>query len=273
MPLQNKSKLFAKSNNLNKITIPILFIVTLFLIIFNKTDYYLIDKIKSTGIDVINPVSKVISYPIVFTVKTVNFINKLRLAKKENIELREELIRLKKWQIIALKNSKENNAYKKLLNSTSNDLNIIKTAMIIQHLPKLYTRSIIINAGLNHHVEKNFAVINERGLIGKIISVAKNSSKVLLINDQNSSIPVKSHNRDFFAIMKGSPEGKYLVSSFIKDNQKPLVGDILVTSGRVNIYPQNILVGKIISVSNGKIIALPYVDIKNIEFVQIIKNN
>ena len=94
-----------------------------------------------------------------------------------------------------------------------------------------------------------------------------------MINDQNSSIPVKSHNRDFFAIMKGSPEGKYLVSSFIKDNQKPLVGDILVTSGRVNIYPQNILVGKIINVSNDKIIALPYVDIKNIEFVQIIKNN
>ena len=60
---------------------------------------------------------------------------------------------------------------------------------------------------------------------------------------------------------------------FIKDNKKPLVGDLLVTSGNVNHFPQNILVGKIISVSDEKIIALPFVDIKNLEFVQIVKNN
>ena len=64
--------------------------------------------------------------------------------------------------------------------------------------------------GFDHQVEKNFAVINERGLVGRIILVTKNNSKVLLINDQNSSVPVKSYNRDFYAIMKGSIDGKYV---------------------------------------------------------------
>ena len=63
------------------------------------------------------------------------------------------------------------------------------------------------------------------------------------------------------------------IDPFTKDNKRPLVGDLLVTSGNVNHFPQNILVGKIISVSDEKIIALPFVDIKNLEFVQIVKNN
>ena len=273
MPSHNKSRLFVKSKNIQNFTIPILFILTFLLILFNKTDYFLINKIKNTGVDVVNPISKVISYPISETIKIVNLINDLRLTKKENIKLKEEIARLKKWQKLALITNKENKAYKKLLNSTSNDLNIVKTATIIHQSPTLYTRSIIVNAGLDHQVEKNFVVINERGLVGKIIFVTKNNSKVLLLNDQNSSIPVRSANKDFFAVMKGSADGKYLVSSFTKDNKKPLIGDLLVTSGNANHFPQNILVGKIISVSDEKIIALPFVDIKNLEFVQIVKNN
>ena len=46
-----------------------------------------------------------------------------------------------------------------------------------------------------------------------------------------------------------------------------------MTSGNANLYPQNILVGKIISVDDEKIIALPFIDTKNLEFIQIVKNN
>ena len=272
MPIQNKSKIFVKSKTVKNFIIPIFFVFTFLLVFFNKTDYFLVNKIKSTGIDVVNPISQFIFYPIDVTIKTVDIINDLRLVKRENIKLKEEIIRLKKWQTLAFKNSRENNAYKKLLNSTSNDLNIIKTAAIVHHSPKLYLRSIIINAGLDHKVEKNFAVINERGLVGKTILVTKRNSKVLLINDQNSSVPVRSVSRDFYAVMQGSVDGKFLISSFIKDNKKPLVGDLLVTSGNGEIYPQNILVGKIISISDEKVIALPFVDINSLEFVQIIKN-
>ena len=87
-----------------------------------------------------------------------------------------------------------------------------------------------------------------------------------------SSVSVRSNNSDFYAIMKGSKDARYLVSSFIKDYKRPLIGDILVTSGSPGIYPKNILVGKVISVTDEKIIALPFVDLRNIEFVQIIKN-
>ena len=65
------------------------------------------------------------------------------------------------------------------------------------------------------------AVINERGLVGKVISSSKNNSRILLINDQNSSVPVINMSKSFNAIIKGTPDGKYLTSSFVKDNKKP----------------------------------------------------
>ena len=241
MPLQNKSKFFVKSNKIKNITIPFLFILTFLLVLFNKTDYFLIYKIKSTGIEIIGPISNAISYPLRTTFNTINTINDLRVSSRENIKLKEEIIRLKKWQSLALKNITENNAYKKLLNSTANDLNIIKTAAVTHYSPELYTKSIIVNAGFDNQLDKNFPVINERGLVGKIIFVTKNNSKVLLITDQNSSVPVRSMNREFYAVMTGSKDGKYLISSFIKDNKKPLIGEILITSGRVDIYPKNII--------------------------------
>ena len=267
------SKIFIKSKSIKNSTVPILFILTFILVLFNKTDYFLINKIKNSGADVIIPISKIISYPIDLLSNSVIYISELRLAKKENSKLKEEIIRLKKWQILALKNTNENSAYKKLLNSTSNELNIIKTALVNYHSPKIYAKLVKVNAGLNFQLEENYPVINERGLVGKIILVSNNNSNILLINDQNFSVPIKSHNKELYAILKGEANGKYLISSFIKDNKKFSVGDILVTSGNAGIFPKNILVGKIIKISDGKIIALPFVDTKNLEFVQIIKNN
>ena len=72
MALQNKSRLFVKSKNLKNITIPILFVLTFFLIFFNKTDYYIVEKFKTHSLDYIIPTAKIIAYPVNFAKKTRN---------------------------------------------------------------------------------------------------------------------------------------------------------------------------------------------------------
>ena len=77
----------------------------------------------------------------------------MRFVKKENLRLKEEIIRLKKWQTLAIKNSRENNAFKKLLNSTSINSNVIKTAAVISQTPNIYAKIITINAGQQNNIE------------------------------------------------------------------------------------------------------------------------
>ena len=273
MSQRKKIRFFAKTKSLNTLIVPFLFILTFVLIFFNKTDYVLVYKIKNFGIDVISPISRIVSSPAKVTVDTINYFNDLRNFERENYKLKQEIKRLKKWQTIAIQNSRENRAYKKLLNSTSDTFKVLKTTSVISQSPSIYSKTIIINAGSNYGIKDNHAVINERGLVGKIISVSKNNSKVLLINDQNSSVPVTVFGKEIFAIMKGSPDGKYLISSFVKDEKKFKKGDILLTSGNGNIFPKDTLVGKIIKIKDKEITAIPFTDLYNLEFLQVIDNN
>jgi rod shape-determining protein MreC len=269
---KNKIKFFTKTKSLNNILLPILFILTFILIFFNKTDHFLIYKIKTIGINVINPISKVISSPTQTIQYFVESINEYRTIKKENVKLKEEIYRLKKWQTLAIKIDRENLAYKKLLNSTTNDMKLVKTAYVLSRTPNIYSKTININAGLNDEIKKNMPVINERGLVGKVVFTTENKSSILLINDKNSYIPVKVMGSENFAIINGTNQGKYLVSSFVKQEKKITIGSILVTSGNGNIFPQDILVGKVIDKKNDKLFVLPFVDLDNLEFVQILNN-
>ena len=267
-----KTSSFAKKKSIPSFLLPLLFLLTFFLIIFNKTDYFLIDKVKGYGVDYLLPVTKVISTPVT-TISNLSLrIQNIQYLENENLQLKEEIIRLKKWQTLAIKNSRENRVFKKLLNSTSHQVDIIKTASVINQTPGLYTKQVIINAGLNYNIVKDLAVINEKGLVGKTILSTNSNSKVLLINDSSSSIPVKTLSDNSYSMLTGSADGKFLISSYTQNNQLPRLGDLLVTSGNAKIFPRDILVAKVIKVNADHYIALPYVDFNNLNYLQVVKS-
>ena len=262
----------AKKKSIPSFLLPLLFLLTFFLIIFNKTDYFLIDKIKGYGVDYLLPVTKVISSPVT-TISNISLrIQNIQYLENENLQLKEEIIRLKKWQTLAIKNSRENRVFKKLLNSTSHQVDIIKTASVINQTPGIYTNQVTINAGLNYNIVNDLAVINEKGLVGKTILSTNSNSKVLLINDSSSSVPVKTLSDNSYSMLTGSADGKFLISSHTQNNQLPRLGDLLVTSGNAKIFPRDILVAKVIKVNADHYIALPYVDFNNLNYLQVVKS-
>ena len=70
----NKDKLFIKTKSFKSISVPILFILTFLLVIFNKTDYLVVNKIKSSGVEIINPITKVLFFPFEFSLNTIKRI-------------------------------------------------------------------------------------------------------------------------------------------------------------------------------------------------------
>ena len=269
---RNKTNTHVKKKNYTSFFLSFLFILTFILILFNKTDYFLINKIKGVGLDYATPITRFISSPIQIINNITIRVNSIKNLEIENFRLKEEVVRLKKWQTLAIKNSRENRVFKRLLNSTSHEVEIIKTASVINQSPGMYTKLVTINAGLNYNVNKDLAVINEKGLVGKTIYSSNKNSKVLLINDPSSSIPVKTLSDNSYSILRGSSDGAYLVSSFTQDNKMPKIGDLLVTSGNAKIFPRDILVAKVIKINQDNFIALPYVDFNNLNYVQIVKS-
>ena len=56
----------------------------------------------------------------------------------------------------------------------------------------------------------------------------------------------------------------------MKEDKKPIIGEVLLTSGNAGIFPPDIFVGKVSKICEDSFLALPYVDFNNLEFVQVV---
>ena len=263
-------KVFQLSRFLKNFTIISIISLSFFLVLFSKTDYFIINGIKNFSSSIIIPVTRFISAPVNIFSNFVEEYNQFKNLKFENKILQEELIRLKKWQTLAIQNSRENKVLKRLLNATDNNLILIKTASLINRNDTIYSKLINLNAGSENKIGKNMSAINERGLVGKVIDISANNSRIMLLTDPNLSISVKSISDEIFSLLTGNGDGKYLVSSFVKNNKMPRLGDIVVTSGTAQIFPVDLLVGKVAKVEKNRFFVLPFVDFENIDYLQIV---
>ena len=159
---------------------------------------------------------------------------------------------------------------KKLLNATNKNLKLVKTASLINRNDALFSKIININAGFQDNIKNNMSAINERGLVGKVIETTPNNSRILLLSDPNLSVSVKTISDGIFSIVTGAGDNKHLISTFIKDNKMPKIGDIVVTSGTAQIFPVDLLVGKISKIEKDRFYILPFVDFNSIDYVQIV---
>ena len=245
-------------------------LLSFFLIFFSKSDYFIINSIKNLSTSVVSPVTKVLSAPFTGISNIVNEYKQFQSLKFENKILQEEIVRLKKWQTLAIQNSRENRVLKRLLNATDNNLQLVKTASLVNRNDTFFSKIININAGYESNIEKNMSAINERGLVGKIIETSALKSRVLLITDPNLSISIKTISDGIFSLVSGAGDNKYLVSNFIKNDKIPKIGDIVVTSGTAEIFPVDLLVGKIAKIEKDRFYVLPFVDFNSIDYVQIV---
>ena len=263
-------RVFQLSRFVKNFTIISVVTLSFLLVFFSKTDYYLVNGIKNLSSSVVIPITRFISAPVNVFSSFINEYNQFRSLKFENKILQEEIIRLKKWQTLAIQNSRENKVLKRLLNATDNNLLLVKTASLINRNDTIYNKFININAGYEDNIKRNMSAINERGLVGKIIDTTPNNSRVILLTDPNLSISVKSISDGVFSLLTGTVNGKYLVSSFIKDNKIPRLGDIVVTSGTAQIFPVDLLVGKVAKIEKNRFFVQPFVDFQNIDYLQIV---
>ncbi len=272
MALSFKVKAISRSKFLKNLSLSIIFLLTFTLVLFSKSDYFLINKFKSISNSYLYPITSFVVAPINLVSKIKSQIYDFRNLKFQNNVLKEEIVRLKKWQVLAIQNSRENKVLKRLLNATDNNLSLVKTASLTSRNDFMFSKMININAGLKDGVNNEMAVVNHRGLIGRTVDTSIGNSRVLLLTDPNSSIAVKTIGNENFSLLQGADDGVHLISVFKKNEKIPKIGDLVVTSGSAQIFPADILVGKIIKSTKEYFYVLPFVDFNNIDYVQVVES-
>ena len=172
-------------------------------------------------------------------------------------------------QIITLENIK----YKKLVDDYFIKNNeIFAKVLIDKNSP--FLRSVVLNKGSKNNIKLGMAVLDDEYLIGKVVEVNFFTSRVLLISDINSKIPVSISPNDVQAIMSG--DGKqnatlqYIQGTDLKNNNEDMM---VTTSGAGGLFKSGILIGKINFTENSTTNNLKvniYKDFSQLKYVKVI---
>lgn len=208
------------------------------------------------------------------------FFSDINNLKSENKELQDKNSQLEQ-SLRELENIKtENETLKEYLGLTEKygEYKTIPGYVINKDISN-YSKMIVINVGKDDGVEENMTVIADEGLVGHVVSVTKNTAKVMTIIDTSSSIScLMSTNKDGIVCKGTLGNDSELKAIYIPTDADLIQGDSIDTSGLGGIYPKGIHVGNIKKIVSTKNITDRYavidtaVDFNKINTVLVIKN-
>ncbi|QIM65157.1 rod shape-determining protein MreC [Frederiksenia canicola] len=178
-----------------------------------------------------------------------NFIDSQRL-KMENQVLREQ-IREKNADLLLLDQLKvENQRLRLLLSSPLRQDEYKKVAEVLTAEMDAYRQQVIINQGKSDGAFVGQPIIDERGVVGQVISVGEKSSRVLLLTDVTHAIPVQVLRNDVRGIASGTGHSEELILDHLPRTVDIAKGDVLVTSGLGGHFPEGYPVAVVETVIN-----------------------
>lgn len=148
-------------------------------------------------------------------------------------------------------------------------------ARVIGMDPSGWFKSVIIDKGRRDGVKTHMPVVNAEGVVGKIVSVAADYAKVLLLIDQNSAVDCLVQRSRDRGMVKGLSKQSCKLDYVLKSSQVR-VGDLVVTSGLGGIFPKGLTVGRVTEIHDipgalfKEIEVRPAVDFSKLEEVLVV---
>tara|TARA_Y100000590_G_scaffold462783_1_gene627808 strand:+ start:164 stop:1003 length:840 start_codon:yes stop_codon:yes gene_type:complete len=258
---------FLKKGTQQRFSLFALIIVSVILIYLESIKAKPLEYVRSFIKDTIYRSSLVIASPIKgFSFITTSIKNHISVYE-ENTELKKENFKLKEKIYDPGYLILENEQLRKLLDEQIESSTNIISSRVILDKQSPYLNSFIINSGSNRKIKNGMAVLDGKNFIGRIVDVNFFSSRVLLITDLNSKIPIIVQSSGNQAILSG--RGSKIPSiEYLPKNHKVKVGDTVFTSGMEGIFKPGIPIGKVIKEENEFVVSL-FSDMSQVRFVNI----
>ena len=232
-----------------------------------KADTVVYERLRADVTDAVAPILSALSRPVATVARTVDGLRELSALRQENTRLRQQNTRLLQWQMVARKLESENRDLRELSNFNPGPAASFVTARVIADTGSVFAQSLILNAGERDGIRKGQAVLGVGGFIGRITDVGNRSSRVLLVTDINSRVPVLVERTRTRAILAGGNTDRPRLIH-LPPTARVSPGDRIVTSGHGGAFPPGIPVGIVASVSDGGVRVQPFMDRDRIEFVR-----
>lgn len=252
-----------------RFSLTVLICAAVALLMLGKVDAVLIEAVRVRVTDAFAPLLDAFSRPAATAARSVEMMIALNDAFEENKRLKEENERLLQWRQAAMRLEAENKSLRDLLNYVPERLVAHATARVVAAPGGSFVRTLVVTAGERDGARKGQAALSGSGMVGRVIDVGDRSSRVLLITDINTRIPVMLETSRLQAVLAGdnSSQPKLL---YLPPETPPAVGERVVTSGHGGLFPAGIPVGVVAAVGDRGIRVEPFADLDRLEHVQLV---
>lgn len=188
------------------------------------------------------PVGEVLSAPVRWTGDVIGYVSGYFFAVSENRRLREQVADLNDWrdEAIALKNV--NARYEEMLGIHTDPPIPMVTGRTVLDARGPFARARLINLGTQDGVRPGNPALSEHGLVGRISGVSKAGSRMVLLTDVSSRIPVLVERTDARAILAGDASRNPRLD-YVRGVEAVKEGDRVITSGDGGGIPRGLPVG------------------------------
>lgn len=190
---------------------------------------------------------------------------------EQNQELRRELQQMKAWKEAALQLRQENARLLDLNNVQLDPRLTFVTGVVLADSGSPFRQSVLINVGSRDGIVDGWAAMDGLGLVGRISGVGNNTSRVILLTDTSSRIPVTIQPSGQRALVLGDNSASPLLD-FIEDTDQVRAGDRVMTSGDGGVFPSDLIVGQVVRDTGGRLRLRLSADYARLEFLRVLRD-
>ena len=136
----------------------------------------------------------------------------------------------------------------------------------------LKSQSLFVKAGSKSGIKRFDIALSENAIIGQVDKVGGKVSRVLLVSDPQSRIPVECESSHQEGVLYGGGDQEMHLN-FVKNPQNLQKGELVFSSGVDGYFPRGKPIGRIARVHNNEVYVTPLVDFKGLHYVQIQKSH
>ena len=236
---------FLKKSTQQKFSLLTLVFISIFIILLSSLDFKAVRYLKIAIGEVVYRSSFVVSIPENFIKNTFIDVYEYTTYFKDYKKNETELESLRSNYVSSEIIQYENKELKELINNYVSSSDKVMAKIIVDHQSP-FLRSIIINKGSKDNIKIGTNIYDQSYLVGRVIEVNYKTSRVLLLSDLNSNVPVTIAPQNIQAIVTGSGDDfgqiKYIKSGQIEELSRD---SIVYTSGTGAIFKSGIPIGKL----------------------------
>jgi rod shape-determining protein MreC len=248
----------------------VLALLALFLIW--RVDSPRVERFRAALVDAVVPNLDWAMRPVTKAMEMVEDFESYTRIYEQNQELKRELQQLKAWKEAALQ-LEQQNARLLDLNQVRLDPKLTHvTGQVLADSGSPFRQSVLLNVGARDGIRDGWACMDGIGLVGRISGVGNRTSRVILVTDTNSRIPVTVQPSGQKALLSGD-NSPLPPLEFIEDADEVRPGDRVVTSGDGGVFPAGLLVGQVVLGNDKRLRVAMAADYQRLEFLRVLRSH